>query len=288
MIRERNPLEDKERLLAFLRKDNSRNYFIRLGLESERPSFECVFEELSETGELIATLFKRCSGNLQFYSDGIYDVSGFGEILKTISFDTLISPGTCCDPLCEAYSFESVREGAYLAKLTPEAWRKKEAERSLEKKVADQRKESGSSSEPENKQIQIHPLSEKDLPEVLHLYSEVFSSFSPETVMRKKLQEKRGRGLCLRVGNGLVSVVQTEFEELDSAVIVGVATAVGYEGQGFATRLLRMLISELTEEGKTLYLQYDNMKAGSIYGSLGFTVMDRVKHYKVRNREERK
>jgi uncharacterized protein len=41
-----------------------------------------------------------------------------------------------------------------------------------------------------------------------------------------------------------------------------------------------VLCNQLLQEGKDLYLQYDNMVAGRIYEKLGFKPIDVVRNYK--------
>ena len=58
------------------------------------------------------------------------------------------------------------------------------------------------------------------------------------------------------------------------------ATRPDYTGQGLATECLQLLSSRLLEEGKNIYLQYDNLEAGRIYERIGFKPIDQVMHYK--------
>lgn len=246
-------------LKAFVRMDNARNYFIRLGLESPKLPFAEVYIE--KTGStILGALFLRASGNMQFYGPGKYDAEGFMQILGTLDFRTLISPLSYCEPLSGAFRSSSL--GAHISK------------RSRNHVLSDYL-----TLRPLPDGIEINPLGVEDLPEVVRLYEEVFNSFSPGDLMEKKLLSGRGRGYILREGGTLISVAQSEFEEIDSAVIVGVATSREKQGKGFGTACLSRLVNELGNEGKDLYLQYDNEKAGEIYKRLGFDEVDRVKHY---------
>lgn len=269
MIREIQ-IEEKQMLLDFIKRDNARNYFVRLGLEGEKAVFEKIYGEFDGKGLVKAVLLKRLSGNLQFFATEIFDLEEFSKIIKDMEFDYLISPATCCDPFSGRGLFSSEIEGAYIAELKKEEWNSQPVE-----KVA-----LGEVKKSRELETRVEPISTSDLYEIVELYKEVFNSFSSDAVMRKKLETGRGRGVCIKQEGKIVCVAQSEFENETSGIIVGVATAKGYEKRGFATTCLRSIISALTEEGKDLYLQYDNPKAGEIYKRLGFKEIDRVKHYK--------
>lgn len=248
---------DYEKVLKFIRKDNARNYFIRLGLESEKPVFEDIYAQIDGEGNMRAAMFRRKSGNLQFYADGAFEVEGFTEIMRKLDFNTLISPSSFCDKFADKQLFSDVRDGAIIAELR------------------DFKRQYGFGTFHD-----VKPLSMNDLDQVEALYKKVFPSFSSIDVMRQKLDVNRGRGVCIKRDGKIIAVAQSEFEETKSALIVGVATDPEYQKQGLASQCLEMLCKELLAEGKRLYLQYDNEDAGRIYGRLGFLPIDQVKHYK--------
>lgn len=255
MIKEISKL-DYNKVFEFIRQDNARNYFLRLGLESDKPIYENIIGELDEKGELKAVLMKRLSGNLQFYAKEEFDEESFAAFISKMSFNSLISPRSCSDRFLNNGLFSKFEDGAIIAKL-------------------DRRRIGEYELYPE-----VEALRLEDLDEVVQLYKEVFSAFSSKEVMQKRLQSGRGRGVCIRHQGKVVSVVQSEFEELGSALIVGVGTAVDFQGKGLATKCLKTLCKQLAKEGKDLYLQYDNMDAGRIYERLGFIPIDQVRHYK--------
>jgi len=247
---------DNAKVLEFISKDNARNYFIRLGLEKEKPVFKEIYAQIDGDGNMRAVLFKRISGNLQFYADGAYEVEGFTEILREMEFGRLISASSYCDKFSDKAIFDKVEDGAIIAELK------------------DYKRQYGFGTYHD-----VIPLSIKDLDEVIELYKKVFPSFSPREVMEEKLKFDRGRGVCIKKNGKLVAVAQSEFEETKTAVIMGVATDPDYQNQGLASKCLETLCKELLSEGKKLYLQYDNTDAGRIYGRLGFLPIDQVKHY---------
>jgi predicted GNAT family acetyltransferase len=248
--------EEFPHVYEFIRQDNARNYFARLGFESNKPVYERIVGEWDEAGQLKAVLLKRLSGNLQFYAKGAFDLEGFAAHISQMDFDSLISPRSYCDKFLEKGLFTSVKDGAFIARLESSEFNKF------------------------HNYLAVETLRLEDLDEVVGLYEKVFAAFSSKAVMEKRLRSGRGRGVCIRHEGKLVSVVQSEFEEKNSAVIVGVGTDIEFQGKGLATKCLIEICSQLTQEGKDLYLQYDNLDAGRIYEKLGFKPIDQVRHYK--------
>lgn len=248
---------DYEKVLKLISKDNARNYFIRLGLESDKAVFENVYAQIDGEGNMRAAMFHRKSGNLQFYADGAFEVEGFTEIIRNLDFKTLISPSSFCDKFEDKQVFSEVIDGAIIAELK------------------DFKRQYGFGTFHD-----VKPLSINDLNQVVELYKKVFPSYSSQDVMKEKLTNDRGRGVCIKKDGKIIAVAQSEFEDTKSALIVGVATDPDYQKKGLASQCLEMLCKELLSEGKKLYLQYDNVDAGRIYGRLGFVPIDQVKHYK--------
>lgn len=254
MVRE---VEQKEYQTVYnlIRQDSARNYFIRLGLDSSKPVFKNIFGDWDDIGRLRAVLFQRLSGNLQFYAAEDFDAEGFAACISKLEFESLISPRSYSDKLLGKGLFQSFEDIAYISRLD------------------------------KNKQIEfesyaeVEPLEVKDLDEVIRLYGNIFSSFSSKAVMEKRLISGRGRGVCIKHLSAMASVVQSEYEEKHSALIVGVGTAPEFQGQGLATKCLKVLCRQLLQEGKDLYLQFDNMDAGRIYQKLGFEPIDQVRSY---------
>ncbi len=253
MIREISIKEVKS-LEDYLYRDVARNYFILLGIESKKEIYDRIFVEEEEKG-LVGVLFRRKSGTLQFYGED-FDLDGFGEIIRSLDYKGMIGPRSYWDKFANMDLYDEENPGAYIGKL------------SKDKKVL------------VTNEAGIRSLRPEDLDQVEKIYKEIFSGFTPKEEMEEKLNNKRGRGVCLEVGGDIVSLAQTDFDNDLSSVIVGVATKEDYRGQGLATRCMEYLIRDLQAEGKDIYLQYDNLSAGRIYERLGFEVIDRVFHYK--------
>lgn len=235
--------------------DIARNYFILLGLSGNKAVYDKVFGEY-EDGELKAALFIRKSGLLQFFTLDEFDLDGFIEIINSMKNNRMIGPKLYCDKFFNSGTFSIVLEGAYIAKLDKSCKLDYNGELNI-----------------------IRSINSEDLDEIVDLYKNVFDSFSPKNVMEQKLLTNRGRGVCIEINKKIISIAQSDFETDGSALIVGVATEKKYRKQGLATLCTKYLSCLLQNEGKDVYLQYDNLQAGKIYERLGYKVIDRVIHY---------
>lgn len=255
MIREISPKE-YDLVFEFAKKDIGRNYFILLGLTSKKQIYNKIYGEFDQNG-LRAILCLRKSGVLQFYSPGDFNVEGFASIISSMDYNGLIGPKSYCEAFLHKGLFSSFTNGAFISKLSKDDYIPKTEEN-----------------------YQLRPINTCDLDEIVEIYKECFSSFSPKEIMEEKLSKNRGRGVCIHEDGKIISLGQTDFETEDGAVIVGVATRNNYRCRGLATKCLESLCSTLIGEGRELYLQYDNLEAGKIYEKLGFKVIDRVIHCK--------
>jgi len=247
---------DYNELTIFLEKDIARNYFILLGLASKKEVYKKVYGEYKGE-ELIALLFQRHSGTLQFFAPGEFDVDSFVDLISTLEYNYLIGPKSYCDSFLNKDIFIQVKDGAYISKLDKEYKMKSFINK-----------------------YDIRNIDINDLDEIVELYKGIFKSFAPKEVMEEKLKSGRGRGVCIVENGKIISVVQTDFEKKDAAIIVGVGTKKEYQHKGLATECLQYLCRILLKEGKNLFLQYDNLEAGHIYERLGFQMSDQVIHYK--------
>lgn len=244
----------------FLMDDPGRCYFILLGLRDALKTFKTLWIEINDDNQILAVLFLRHSGNLQFYArpnflnkTHSFDTNAFISLLHTIPFLTLIGPKSVVTPLIQDHPVMVVRPGGYLATLrTPVL--------------------------PISNLDAVGTLKLTDLPQVISLYEQVFKGFTPKSMMVKKLEENMGRGTVIIKNHHLISVAQTDFETNHNCVIVGVATDPTYQGQGYARRVLTALCQSLQNEHITPCLIYDNPDAGILYRQLGFVDEDQILH----------
>ena len=228
------------------------NYFNLLGLLSRKPIYRDIYLQRDDDGRTVSYLFHRLSGTIKFYSREAYDVEELSGFLTALQFRKLIGPFS---------STERLEGLKVLGKGIPITYLCR-----LEEPV---RLEMGNLDG-------IRQLGTEDLGRVVEIYLEVFKSFASEEVMEEKLRTGRGRAYGLFEEERLVSVVQTDFEQEDSALIVGVATRLNQQGKGFGTRLMSHVIRILQSEGKKIYLEYENPEAGGLYRKLGFIQFDTV------------
>lgn len=254
MIRE-IPFNEYNLVYKFAEKDIARNYFILLGLKSEKPVFNKIYGEYID-GELIAILLKRISGIIQFYAPGEFNKDEFIKLISTLEYKGLIGPRSYCDKLFHKDIFRFTKDGAYISKL-----------------------EKNSKILPFETSYNMREIRVEDLDEIVELYKEVFTSFAPKSIMEEKLKSKRGRGICIEENGEILSVAQTDFEIDGATIIVGIGTREKHRHKGMATQCLQKLCKDLLGEGKDLYLQYDNLEAGKIYERQGFKIIDQVVHF---------
>ncbi|MGM0396346.1 MAG: GNAT family N-acetyltransferase [Bacillota bacterium] len=231
------------------------NYFNLLGVLSSKPVYRDIYVQRNERETIDSYVFHRLSGTVKFFALGDYDVQELADFLKQLDFRKFIGPATSTIKLEEKGVIENGRTVTYLCELTDSS--KVEVEDCTG----------------------IRELRLEDLPQVVELYMEVFKSYASEQVMEEKLRTGRGRCYGLWEGNRLLSVVQTDFEQDDSALIVGVATRINKQKMGYGTKLLSHAIKILQVEGKKLFLEYENPEAGGLYKKLGFTEFETIIEY---------
>ena len=243
-------------LIPELMENTAENYFNLLGLLSDKPVYKDVIIQKNKSGRTTGYIFHRLSGTIKFYARKEYDHKELAHFLVEYDFDKIIAPESCLAQLEESGILRKEKVRSYLCRFE-----------GLENR------ELGDS-------CKIRTLQIEDLEEVVEIYMEVFKSFASLKLMKEKIESGRGRGIGLWNAGKMVSVAQTDFEETDRALIVGVATRLNHQRKGFGEILMRKLIDDLTEEGKRPFLEYENPDAGKLYKKLGFLVYDRVVEYR--------
>ncbi|MBI9013016.1 MAG: GNAT family N-acetyltransferase [Clostridiales bacterium] len=235
---------DEEAIWAFVKRDIARNYFVALSLMKGREAYKDIYIEDQK-----GILFYRTSGNLQFINYGQASLDLFNELICQLEFNKLIGPQS----MCRGLNLNVDYEGAIISVL----------ERNRYHSNTDSSK--------------IERLDIADLEAVEELYSQLFTGYPKVSYMKDKLLSHRGIGYLIKADN-LMSVAQSDF----GCLVVGVATDLNHQHQGYATLCLQALIEEMFKTHDMVYLQYDNPNAGRLYESLGFRPIDQVIHYKKR------
>jgi hypothetical protein len=89
-------------------------------------------------------------------------------------------------------------------------------------------------------------------------------------MLEKAISSGSSRYYLYRHAGQVVASAGTAAENSRSAMVVAVATAPAWRGQGLASRLLCRLTGDVLASGRFLCLFYDNPDAGRIYRRLGF------------------
>lgn len=252
-------------LRDFLLEDIALNYFLLLAMDSGKDYFSEIFVEKDEEA-LKGALFIRKSGTVQCYLPFLNEGSTalWGAFFTEVLCHQVILPKIYYEALGLETIFPEAIEKAYIANLTEGSLNLKENhELNLEKL-----KQLGYS-------FEKHEAS--DALDIEGLYKQVFETYSSHQTIERRLIQ-RGRGVKVLFQSQLVSSVCSEYETEQNALIVGVATLKEHCGKGLATTLLYGICKELLNENKTLWLQYDNPKAGNIYKSLGFVEQYAIVH----------
>lgn len=128
--------------------------------------------------------------------------------------------------------------------------------------------------------LEIRSMTSEDVPEAIDLlcsikeFEKTYEKNQKSEHIRR-MREELGQGAKQMMGGytdgRLVTVAGTSAENLQSAMIVGVATDVGERGKGYASAVVSALCKNCFNRGKKfLCLFYDNPAAGRIYNRIGF------------------
>lgn len=131
--------------------------------------------------------------------------------------------------------------------------------------------------------LPIRRLTKGDAPAMVALYKQIEEFAQPYIDHTKdRLEEiadnfgQGGVGFGLFEGNKLISSAYTTATTTRGAMVVGVATLPEARNNGYASTLVNQVCSHCFGSGlEFLCLYFDNPKAGAIYRSLGFEIVDR-------------
>ncbi|MDT3426293.1 putative GNAT family acetyltransferase [Paenibacillus forsythiae] len=254
MIRKLNE-QDRAGLLAFLGQDPALNLFLISDVENF--GFDREFQEVwgefePESGQLKAVLL-RYETNYLPYAAVPFDVQGFADIMKQDERMKMLSGSTSI----------AAQFGPYIS------FRKEKSMHFAELKEL--------AGEPGAQALAETPAKLATLRDVESICTlmDGIDEFeeNPDSMrsgMRRALETGTGRTCFVERDGRTVAAASSTAENSMSAMIVGVATHPDYRGQGLATLIVTKLCSDLTKEGKSLCLFYNNPDAASIYKRIGF------------------
>ncbi len=94
------------------------------------------------------------------------------------------------------------------------------------------------------------------------------------------------RSYYLEINGETVATASTSAETKEMAMVVAVATDKNHRKKGYATAVINKLCADLTDEGKTACLFYDNPLAGRIYNRIGFRETGTWKMLKLKSEQK--
>ncbi|MFD3450186.1 GNAT family N-acetyltransferase [Microbacteriaceae bacterium 4G12] len=243
--------QDHEQTYAFLKQEPSFNLFLIGDIEAF--GYDQEFQELwglfGEDDSLQAVLLRYHTSFIP-YTVGEFDVTTFSKQLQ--NYDHVILSGKT--KIVE--QFENVegiklgnRRDMYFCECLNADYIKNE----------------------ENKSVQLATLEDVDrIMELRAQIQEFRAAPQAKEMLKQAIETKTGRTYYIEIDGVIVSSASTAAENSQSAMVVGVCTHPDYRGHSYASLILEQIIRDITAEGKTLCLFYDNPAAGRIYKRLGF------------------
>lgn len=249
--------QDRAQLMNFVGREPAINLFIigdveQFGFDKD---FQEVWGDYDEQGNLEGVLLRYNENFVPYFIDESKDIEAYIQIINTYSDKRIISGKESIVQRFEGI-FENVnKKSMYFCEMKSDEKLLKVGE-GVKKAVLD------------------------DAPRIYELLAGIVEftttdSTNPEKI-RRNMEAGATRKYYIEDETGeMVSIAQTAAENSKSAMVVGVATKVGYRGRGYMSTCLSMLCKELLDEGKSLCLFYDNPAAGSIYHRVGFETIGR-------------
>jgi hypothetical protein len=234
------------KMYDFLMIDQPTNYFLLVGINSNKDPFSQVYVLGKE--DYKAVIFVRKSKTIQlFYNKLTKDEKNkLIAFIKQLKLSRLILTSEQIKYLDLENYYENKAKKAYIMKLDTKIMNEFEVE--------------------ENKEVIL--INENKLEDILDLYNETFESYSPVEVLKGRFI--RGLYYGIYSNEELISSAALDFCNMTSCLLVGVATKEKERNKGLATSILKRIINNAIIENKNLYLQFDNPIAGKIYENLGF------------------
>ncbi|MBU0629787.1 MAG: ribosomal protein S18-alanine N-acetyltransferase [Candidatus Margulisbacteria bacterium] len=120
--------------------------------------------------------------------------------------------------------------------------------------------------------IEIIPLKDKDIKQVVEIESRSFSFPKPESIFR----EDEHKYLVAREGNKVVGYIGIE-KILDETHIINMAVDPDYRGKGIAKRLMQHVLND--DDVFFLEVRTSNDQAKKVYERYGFKIISTRKAY---------
>ncbi|MCP8968921.1 GNAT family N-acetyltransferase [Ectobacillus ponti] len=243
--------EDHGRVYAFLAEEPSFNLFLLGDLEAF--GYEQAFQELwgdfTEDGALRAVLLRYYDSFVP-YAKGEFDAAGLARCMIGYEGFTLSGKAAVTE------AFEHV-QGLSLGK-----------KRSMY--FCECRDAAAAVLVPAHGIKRAHLEDASRIVSLRHTIEDFVVPPDAEERFRKSMTSKTGRTYYIQENGQAVASAATAAENSMSAMVVAVCTHPDFRQKGYASRVVAQMIRDITAEGKTLCLFYDNPDAGRIYKRLGF------------------
>lgn len=248
--------QDRQLVLDYVGKQPSINLFMigdieQFGFEKD---FQDVWGKFDEQGNLKAVLLRYTNNFIPYYEDVDEDLVCFKEIISSYPSPKVISgKADLLHKFKDIFKLDK-EKSAYFCEL-----------------------KDGQNLVTWDDTIKVATGNDAEkIYNLLESIDEFSDTVNDKAMIKNRLEDKSGRAYYIENDKGdMVSIVQTTAENSKSAMVVGVATKVGYRENGYMSKCLSRLCSDLLKEGKTLYLFYDNPKAGKVYHKIGFKEIGR-------------
>lgn len=249
---------DQQELIQLLNRDPISNYFILISYFGNLNKLAKIYG-FFENQQMVAVLVIRNSGNAQFYGIQDVDPKELQDLLDAHEVSGLIAEKNCIGSFVKHFDYPRKTQATVMdlevTTVVPQT---------------------------EGSPQEIVELKGFDAPAIKKLYRICFQGSLSEEQIQKNLEEGTGRGFGIKNGEAMISVVQTIFENAQSAILFGVATDPDYRGRGYATILLAHLLQRLMAEGKSVHLMVEDPIAASLYQKLGFVKRTTLEKYQLR------
>ncbi len=249
--------KDREQLMMYLKKEPSINLFIigdveLFGFDEE---FMQIWAEVDDHGVIEGVLLRYRDNFIPYTEEDSFDWVDFVKLIDEKTGEKRLSgKASIIDkiaPLLEGYT----RKDYYFCELRE----------CLKGETVD------------NVEVKIGKV--VDAERFYEFIEEIdeFSGFGHRLEgYSEKIESGSGRIYYSENEEGeIMTMVQTTAENSVSAMIVGVATGKAFRGKGLMSACLTKLCGDVTAEGKSLCLFYNNPAAGRVYLNMGFKTIDK-------------
>lgn len=240
--------ENRESLNGYLYKEATINTFIigdvdNFGFDSD---IQDLWGDFNENGEYNAVLL-RYKVYFIVYATEKYDIEGFVKIINSFEVSEISGKEEVIEEIKKYFNVCKEKKQSF-CRLTKDKF-------------------NGVSTD----KYKVELANTNDAEGMLNLRDEIteFSKTTKESML-SLVTSKHGRTFIIKEENKIISMASTDAETEWSAMVINVCTDPEKRESGLAYACMANLCREVLDEGKELYLFYDNPKAGRVYEKLGF------------------